>query len=136
MGGSVGKPVPEVTEELRPFFTAAREGRLVVQSCARCGRRRFPPRPICNQCLSRESRWVDSTGRGQVVSFNVMHQIYHPGFAAEVPYAVVLVELDDGGRMLANLVDCSVERLKIGMPVEVTFESRSDVVLPQFRPRG
>ena len=99
------KPIPEITEELRPFFAAAREGRLVVQRCIGCGRRRFPPRDICSDCLGREAEWVASCGRGHVVSFNVMHQVYHPGFAAEVPYAVALVELDDGGRMLTNLVD-------------------------------
>jgi uncharacterized OB-fold protein len=131
------KPIPEVTEELRPFFAAAREGRLVVQRCTACGRRRFPPRDICSECLGRETEWVVCSGRGHVVSFNVMHQVYHPGFAAEVPYAVVLVELEDGGRMLTNVVDCSLERLRVGLPVEVTFERRSgDIALPQFRPLG
>ena len=132
---SVAKPLPEVTEELRPFFAAARENRLVVQRCERCGVRRFPPREICNRCLGRDSAWVASSGRGTIVSYNVMHQIYHPAFAAEAPYAVALVELEDGGRMITNVVDCPLERLRIGMPVEVTFERRSDqVVLPQFRP--
>lgn len=131
------KPVPEISEELRPFFAAAREGRLMVQRCTGCGRRRFPPRDICSECLGREAEWVASCGRGRVVSFNVMHQVYHPGFAAEVPYAVVLVELEDGGRMLTNLVDCALERLRTELPVEVTFERRSpDVALPQFRPRA
>jgi len=130
------KPVPEVTEELRPFFAAARESRLLVQRCRQCGRRRFPPREICSECLARDSEWVESSGRGAVVSFNVMHQVYHPGFATEVPYAVVLVELEDGGRMIANVVDCPLERLRIGMPVQAAFEKRSDeVTLPQFRPQ-
>jgi uncharacterized OB-fold protein len=131
------KPIPEITEELRPFFTAAREGRLVVQRCTACGRRRFPPRDICSDCLGRDVEWVPSSGRGRVVSFNVMHQVYHPGFATDVPYAVVLVELEDGGRMLTNVVDCPIERLRVGLPVEVAFERRSDdIVLPQFRPLG
>jgi uncharacterized OB-fold protein len=66
-----------------------------------------------------------------------MHQVYHPGFTAEVPYAVALVELDDGGRMLTNVVECPIERLRVGLPVEVTFERRSaEVSLPQFRPRA
>ena len=66
-----------------------------------------------------------------------MHQVYHPGFVAEVPYAVVLVELEDGGRMLTNMVECPLERLRVGLPVEVTFEHRSaEVTLPQFRPRA
>jgi uncharacterized OB-fold protein len=137
MTESAPKPIPEVTEELRPFFAAAREGRLVVQRCTACGRRRFPPRDICSDCLGRGAEWVAASGRGRVVSFNVMHQLYHPGFAAEVPYAVALVELEDGGRMLTNVVDCSLERLRVGLAVEVTFERRSaDVTLPQFRPRA
>jgi uncharacterized OB-fold protein len=132
---AAAKPVPEVTEELRPFFAAAREGRLVVQRCRRCGERRFPPREICSHCLGREAEWVASSGRGTVLSYNVMHQVYHPGFASEVPYAVVLVELEDGARMIASVVDCPLDRLRVGLPVEVTFEERTpEVVLPVFRP--
>jgi uncharacterized OB-fold protein len=133
----VSKPIPEITEDLRPFFAAAREGRLVVQRCTGCGRRRFPARDICSECLGRQSEWIASAGRGRLVSFNVMHQVYHPGFAAEVPYAVALVELDDGARMLTNVVECPLDRLRVGLAVEVTFERRSpDVTLPQFRPRA
>jgi uncharacterized OB-fold protein len=132
---ATAKPVPEVTAELRPFFAAAREGRLVVQRCRGCGERRFPPREICSHCLSRDAEWVAASGRGKILSFNVMHQVYHPGFAAEVPYAVVLVALDDGARLLSNLVDCPIERVAIGLPVEVVFERLTDeVVLPKFRP--
>jgi len=132
---TAAKPIPEVTDDLAPFFAAAREGRLVVERCKRCDRRRFPPRPICSECLGRDAEWVSSSGRGKVVSFNVMHQVYHPGFAAEVPYAVVLVELEDGGRMLSNVVDCPLDRLTIGLDVEVTFERVSDeITLPKFRP--
>lgn len=77
------------------------------------------------------------SGRGTVYSFNVMHQVYHPGFAPEVPYPVVLVELEEGCRILSNVVECPVDRLRIGLPVEVCFERRSEeIVLPQFRPRG
>jgi uncharacterized OB-fold protein len=130
------KPVPEVTEVLRPLFDAAREGRLVVQRCKRCGERRFPPREICSGCLGREAEWVTSCGRGTIVSFNVMHQVYHPGFASAVPYAVVLVELEDGGRMLTNLMDCPLDGVRVGLPVEVVFEKRTEEIwLPQFRPR-
>ncbi len=130
------KPIPEITEALRPFLAAAREGRLVVQRCRGCGRRRFPPREICSDCLCRDADWVASSGRGTIVSFNVMHQVYHPGFASEVPYAVVLVELEEGGRLLTNLIGCSPDRVRIGLPVEVQFEKRSEEIsLPQFRPR-
>ena len=87
------KPVPAITPELEPFFAAARRGQLVVQSCRRCGKQRFPAREICPECLSNEADWTPVSGRGQIFSFNVMHQVYHPGFATEVPYAVVVVKL-------------------------------------------
>jgi hypothetical protein len=130
------KPIPEITEELRPFFTAAREGRLVVQRCRGCGSLRFPPRQICSQCLGREAEWAAVCGRGTIYSFNVMHQVYHPGFASEAPYPVVLVELEEGCRVLSNLVGCPREKVVIGLPVEVVFEEVSDELrLPKFRPR-
>jgi uncharacterized protein len=132
---TAAKPVPEITDELRPFFAAAREHRLVVSRCRGCGERQIPPRPICSRCLGRDREWVESAGRGRVFSYHRMHQIYHPGFAADVPYVVVVVELDDGGRMLANLLGCPPERLAIGLPVAVAFEERSpEVTLPVFRP--
>ena len=77
------------------------------------------------------------SGRGEVFSFYWMHQVYHPGFAAEVPYAVVIVALEEGPHVLSNLVGCSREQLRIGLPVEVVFEDVSETVtLPKFRPRG
>ena len=131
------RPIPEITDELRPFFEAAREHRLVVERCPDCKTLRFPARPICSRCLGRRSEWIPVSGRGTVYSFNVMHQVYHPGFAAEVPYSVVLVELEEGVRILSNVVDCPPAELRIGLPVEVVFERLSDeVTLPKFRPRG
>jgi len=128
------KPIPAITPEMRPFYAAAKRHELCVQRCRACGAHRFPARAICSDCLSTDAAWVPVSGRGEVFSFNVMHQVYHPGFASEVPYAVVLVELEDGGRLLSNLVDCPLEHLRIGLPVEVTFERRSDeIYLPQFR---
>lgn len=132
---STTKPLPEITDELRPFFDAAREHRLVVQRCTDCGTTRFPPRPLCNHCLGRRAEWIPSTGRGHVYSYNVMHQVYHPAFRDEVPYAVLLVELEEGCRIVSNLVGCPPDRVWIGMPVEVVFERQNDeITLPKFRP--
>jgi uncharacterized OB-fold protein len=129
------KPLPNISPEMAPFFAAARRRELVVQRCAGCGAHRFPARDQCSGCLSRESTWVTTGGRGTVFSFAVMHQVYHPGFAAEVPYAVVVIELAEGARVLSNLVDCAVADIRIGMPVEVVFEDLSpEVTLPKFRP--
>ncbi|MFM7141630.1 MAG: Zn-ribbon domain-containing OB-fold protein [Alphaproteobacteria bacterium] len=129
------KPVPKATPELAPFLEAAREGRLAVQRCTSCGSLRFPPRELCSRCWSREVEWTDASGRGEVFSFYVMHQVYHPGFAADVPYPVVVVKLEEGPLVVSNLVDCPRERLAVGLPVEVAFEEREGVALPVFRPR-
>jgi len=80
---------------------------------------------------------VAVSGRGEVYSFNIMHQVYHPGFATEVPYAVVVVKLDEGVKFVSNLVGVRPADIKCGMPVEVTFEKLNDqVMLPKFRPRS
>ena len=131
------RPVPQVTPYLAPFFAAAREQQLVVQRCSGCGALRFPPREICSRCLSTEGSWRPVSGRGEIFSFNIMHQIYHPGFAAEVPYAVVVVRLEEGPKITSNLVGCPVDAITVGLPVEMIFERLSpEVTLPQFRPRA
>lgn len=133
---SIAKPIPRVTPELAPYFDAARRRELVVQRCAGCGLLRFPPRELCSKCWSREVAWVPVSGRGEVFSFYWMHQVYHPGFASEVPYAVVTVALEEGPHVLSNVIGCSRDELRVGMPVEVTFEDVSDqVTLPKFKPR-
>jgi hypothetical protein len=78
---------------------------------------------------------VPVSGRGEILSFYLMHQVYHPGFAAEVPYPVILVKLAEGPKLISNLVDCAPEEVRIGLPVEVVFEKLSDeVTIPKFRP--
>ncbi|HZR82711.1 MAG TPA: Zn-ribbon domain-containing OB-fold protein [Candidatus Binatia bacterium] len=131
------KPVPRVTQELAPFFAAAKEHRLAVQRCTGCGLLRFPAREVCSACWSRDSDWTTVSGRGEVFSFYLMHQLYHPGFAAEVPYPVAIVQLEEGPRITSNVVGCARDAIRIGMPVEAVFEDVSpDVTLPKFRPRS
>ncbi len=108
----------------------------MVQKCDGCGELHFPAHSFCSHCLSTRSSWVPVSGRGEIYSFNVMHQVYHPGFAAEVPYAVVVVKLEEGPKFVSNLVGIKPHDIRIGMPVEVTFEKMSDeIMLPKFRPR-
>ncbi len=134
MSTEIPRPLPAADGELAPFFAAARERRLVVQRCEGCRALRFPPRELCSACLSTASRWVDVSGGGEIFSYTVMHQIYHPAFAAEVPYAVVVVKLAEGPKMTSNLVDCPLDEIRIGMPVTVVFEPASpDITLPKFR---
>jgi uncharacterized protein len=121
---------------MAPFFEGARHGRLMVQKCADCGMLSFPASERCSKCLSTRSEWESVSGRGEVYSFNIMHQVYHPGFAAEVPYAVVVVKLEEGPKIVSNLAGVRPHEIKCGMPVEVIFEKINDqVTLPKFRPR-
>ncbi len=130
------KPIPAITPDMQPFFAAAKRHELVVQRCRGCGTHRFPVREICSSCLSRDAEWVTVSGEGEIFSYNIMHQVYHPGFADEVPYAVVVVKLKEGAKMNSNLTGIQPHAIKIGMPVKVVFEDISDeVTLPKFVPR-
>jgi uncharacterized OB-fold protein len=131
---AIAKPVPEVGPEMAPFLEAAKRHELVVQRCTACGALRFPARAACNRCMSRDAGWVPVAGTGHVFSVAIMHQANHPAFEAMLPYAVVVVELDCGVRMISNVVDCPAHDVAIGMPVEVAWEERSpEVTLPVFR---
>ena len=129
------KPIPAVTPEMKPFFDAAKRHELVVQRCAQCGTHRFPAREICSNCLSRAAEWVKVSGDGEVFSYNVMHQVYHPGFADDVPYAVEVIRLKEGAKMNSNLVGVKPRDIQIGMPVRVVFDDITDeITLPKFTP--
>ncbi len=131
------KPVPTPDEASRPFFAGARQHCLMIQQCSTCGAVMWPVKSRCNNCLAATVTWVPASGKGTLYSFALMHQVYHPGFASEVPYNIVEVDLEEGLRILSNVVGCANEDLRIGMPLEVTFEDvTEEVTLPRFRPAG
>lgn len=131
---TVMKPVPEPDEASKPWFDAAMEGRLMLMRCLDCGQARLPARMHCDHCLSERTEWFQASGRGTVRTFAVMHQRYHPAFAAEIPYNIAVVELEEGPRIPSNLVGVPNEEIKVGMPVMVEFERYDDVAMPKFRP--
>jgi uncharacterized protein len=127
-------PAPVPNEENQPFWDALKRGELSLQACASCGAFQHPPRPMCSDCGSMERTWKQVSGRGTVYSFVVTNQAIHPAYEGFTPYATVLVELDEGPRMISNLTDVVIEDLAIGMPVQVVFEPLSDeITLPLFR---
>jgi uncharacterized OB-fold protein len=129
------KPLPRIDELTRPFWEAAHRHELFLQRCSQCGRFRYPPGNTCPDCLSDELEWTKASGRAKIYTWTVFHKVYHPGFAAEAPYAVVAVELEEGPRMTTNVTGLRPDELEIGMPVEVVFEEMSDeITLPRFRP--
>lgn len=129
------KPLPHITPLTQPFWDAARAGRLEVQKCGQCGKLRFPPAKVCDECMSEATTWVAVSGRGTIWSMCEFHRLYFKGFEAELPYNVALVRLDEGPRMYTNLVGIAYGDIEIGMRVEAVFEPVTDVVtLVKFRP--
>ncbi len=128
------RPQPKPTADTLPFWQAANEDRLVVQTCRNCGNTQFYPRGFCVSCLSDDLDWVQSAGRGAIYSFTVCRVPGHPSMADQVPYAMALVDLDDGIRMLAQIVETDLDQVTIGAPVQVVFQRLSDdIQLPQFK---
>ena len=129
-------PVPVPTPESRPFWEAARRHELMLQRCRRCTRFFFYPRAACPHCLSGDVEWQRVSGRGTLHTFTVVHRGLR-GFPLGEPYILAVVELEEGPRMMTNLVDVEPDpaRIRIGMDVEVVFaDVTAEVALPRFRP--
>lgn len=129
------KLLPRIDEMSRPYWEGAKRHELLLQKCQECGHYRYPPGETCPSCLSDKLEWVKVSGRGSVYTWTVFHRAYHPAYKDDIPYAVVAVELEEGPRMITNLVNCRIEDIKMGMPVEVAFDDvTEEVSLPKFRP--
>lgn len=131
-----GKALPQPTPETQEFWDGTKAGELRLQRCNECSNVYFPPRPFCPKCASRSVAWFKATGHGRLFSYVINHRPA-PGFKDEAPYAIAVVELDEGPRMMTNLVgvESTPEALPIDMPLEVTFDRVSDEIsLPKFRP--
>ncbi|QJT02682.1 hypothetical protein G9272_22235 [Streptomyces asoensis] len=132
------RPRPVVNRDNAGFWEGVRRHRLLVQRCTACDTLRFPWLPGCNACGSAEWDTVEAGGEGTVFSYVVMH---HPSFPAfSPPYAIGLIELAEGVRIISNVVDVPYDKVRIGMPVELEFRAYDDedgeLVLPVFRPRA
>ena len=126
-------PLPAPTVYTAPFWNACQESRLEVPACNACGDLFFPGGPVCPHCLSYDLGTRELSGLGRVFSFVVYRRTYHPAIPA--PYVVALIELDEGVRLISNVVDCSADTISIGMEVEVIFKLQSGFALPYFKPR-
>ena len=129
-------PRPEMRELTQPFWDAAKRHELVLPRCLRCNQYFWYPREICPDCLQAEWEWAPASGRGRLYSFTVVRQPLLPQFAGDVPYAYALVQLDEGPRMVTNIVDCEIpDGLEVDMLVEATYDDVSDdYTLVKFRP--
>jgi len=105
-----------------PFWQACDEGRLVLPRCGRCGRFRWPPGPICPGCRMAGAEWVDSPGRGTVYSWVVVHVPFAEALVDQLPYAVGLIQLAEGVRLVSTIEGCDPAAIEAGMPVVARFE--------------
>jgi uncharacterized OB-fold protein len=135
MTAAYDKPVPVPSHESKPYWEGLRRHELLMPRCAACGHRWFPPTHLCPQCRSGRVEWERVSGRGKVHTFVLFHRNYHKGFAAERPYCVAVVELEEGPRMLSNVIGIPPQEVTCEMAVEVVFEDITDTAtLPKFQP--
>ncbi|HUY21431.1 MAG TPA: Zn-ribbon domain-containing OB-fold protein [Acidimicrobiales bacterium] len=119
------RPAPTPDADSAPYWAAAHDGRLVVQRCERCGAHQLYARDRCLACRGPVA-WVEASGRGTVYSFTVIRQNYSRPFRDWTPYVVALVDLEEGPRLMTNIVGCPPEAVSVGMAVRATFEAVSD----------
>ena len=129
------KPLPRGEDLNGAFYQFCKRHELCFQRCRDCGTWRHMPRESCQACGSFNWTWERAGGKGHVFSWTVIHRALHPGFAAELPYAAVVVELAEGVRMVSHVLDLPADQLCVGLPVEVVFEDVTpEMTLPKFRP--
>lgn len=132
---SYEKPLPVIDGESRFFWQAAREHRLAIMRCRDCGKHFFYPRELCPFCHKTAVEWVDASGRGKIYTFTIARRSAGPAFKADVPYVVALVELEEGPRLMTNIVTSRVEDVRIGQRVKAVFDDVTDeVTLVKFTP--
>lgn len=134
METSYAKPLPAMVGMTKQFYDFCKQRELRFQRCKGCRQWRHVPREMCASCGSWEWEWAKSSGRGHVFTWTVVARPMHPAFMTDVPYAVVVVEMEEGVRLVSTLTDCPPDEIEMGMPVEVVFDDVTDeVTLPRFQ---
>ena len=135
----IRKPLPGITTEAKPFWDAAAQQKLVMQRCQDCRAWVWTPRPSCFECGSERVEWTPMSGKGEVYSFTVIRQVVgraaSKAFEPDIPFVIAWVDLEEGPRMITNVIGCGVEDVNLGMKVSVVFEQQSpEIWLPKFKP--
>jgi uncharacterized protein len=134
MPGQIPASMLQQDSDSRPYWEGLAQGELRIQRCNSCSKAVFYPRSICPHCHADQLSSIVASGKGTIYSYTVAHQAFG-SFAADVPFVVAIVELEEGARMMSRIVDAPRERVKVGTVVRVTFEQvGEDLTLPYFRP--
>ena len=131
------KPLPVPDPLTKTYWDSVKAHAMQLQKCGDCSKFVFYPRSVCPHCGSRNLAWTAVSGKGKVYGFTISHQKGMPGFGADAPYTIALIELDEGVRLMTNLVGVAADPalIKVGMDVVVQYEDVTDAVtLPKFRP--
>jgi uncharacterized OB-fold protein len=126
-------PLPHPTMVSRPFWEGCKRGELLFQRCGDCGGATWSPALMCSNCWSTNTQWEQSKGEGEVYSWTVVWRPQTPEFT--VPYAAVIMRMDEGYDFLSNMIGCDPEAIHVGMRAKVTFHRLTDdITLPYFVP--
>jgi uncharacterized OB-fold protein len=131
------KPLPNAANEelTKPYWEATKRHELVMQRCKRCSSYVWYPRELCTSCLGSDLEWVKMSGKGRLYSYTVIYQPASPVFRDDVPYVFAMIQLDEGPRMVANLIDVPLDQVQVEMPVQIVFDDVTpEVTLPKWKP--
>jgi hypothetical protein len=126
-----------MTPEAKPYWDGLRSGKLMLPKCADCNTAFFYPRILCPHCHSRNVGWIEASGKGKLYSFEIAYRSFNPAFKVEPPFILAMVELEEGPRIMSNLINIEADpaAVKCDMAVEVVFEKQTDeVTIPLFQP--
>ena len=130
------RPVPPVTEFNAPFVQAALSERLELAQCDECGSYVYPHGPVCTECFSSNLTWTALSGRGVVRTWVTFHKAYHPYYDDKLPYTCAFIELEEGPRVITNLLGVDPTDIFSEMPVVATYEKFAGVSVVQFMPES
>jgi len=129
------KPIPRVSESTRRYWEGCASHKLLLPKCRTCEEVFFFPNNFCPSCLSDDIDWIEASGKGTVHTFSIVYRPPSPPFSGDTPYVVAMIDLEEGPRMMSNVVEITPEDARVDMPVEVVFEDISEgIALPKFRP--
>jgi uncharacterized protein len=129
------KPLPQPTPWSKPFWEGCKRHEFLIQRCQNCQKAIFYPKLFCPDCLSSNLEWMKASGRGKIYSYMVVYSYQPTEFEGDLPYVVAIIDLDEGVRMMSNIIGCPPETVKCDMKVQVVFDDvTDDITLPKFKP--
>lgn len=130
----ITKPLPITDGDSKIYWEGCKEGKLLIQYCTDCDNHIFYPRTVCPHCMSDHIEWVEAEGKGKVYTYTIARRGAGPAFADDAPYVVALIELEEGVRLISNVINCNVDDVYCDMEVQVVFEKVGDFHLPKYKP--